>query len=252
MGSPRIKQIDMSLDEDSNKKTKSKEKKVAEKVDDNQEVSTEKEAGGAKPKEVKERSKQYKRVRGLVDRTKLYGLTEAVEMLKKTSYSKFAGTVVADIVVKDDKLTAELTFPHSTGKQRKVEVVTEALLKKIEAGEIDFDVLIAQPEQMKDIAKLAKVLGPKGLMPNPKNGTITKDPEKRKKELEGGKMMVKTEKKAPLMHVVVGKTDMKEKELTENITVLIMALNAKRMVKLVLSSTMSPGIKVDLAEFQKA
>jgi large subunit ribosomal protein L1 len=105
---------------------------------------------------------------------------------------------------------------------------------------------------MKKLNKFAKILGPKGLMPNPKNGTLTDDPKKRKKELESGKTQVKTESKAPLMHVVIGKTSSDSKKLSENLNALVTAVDPKRIKKLTLASTMSPGIKVELSNLQKA
>lgn len=200
----------------------------------------------------KSRSKTYVAARRHVDRTKNYPLKKAVELVKSTSYSKFDGTVTADVIVKDENLRLEMAFPHQTGKQVKVAVADDALLEKVGKGEIDFDILLATPQMMPKIAKVARVLGPKGLMPNPKNKTVTDNPEKRKKELEAGKQEVKTERKAPLMHVRVGKTGQPEKELKENVEALIKAVGAKKMVKLTLAATMSPGIKVDLSEFQVA
>jgi large subunit ribosomal protein L1 len=120
------------------------------------------------------------------------------------------------------------------------------MLAQIEAGTIDFDILITEPHFMPKLAKHARVLGPKGLMPNPKNGTITPNPEIKKKELESGKMTIRTEKKAPLMHVTLGKTSMETKDLVENLNALIAALGPKA-VKLTLAASMSPSVKVALA-----
>jgi large subunit ribosomal protein L1 len=103
---------------------------------------------------------------------------------------------------------------------------------------------------MPKLAKHARVLGPKGMMPNPKNATVTTEPEKRQKELEGGKTTLKSEKKSPLMHVILGKTNQPDKELIANTQHLIKAVGGKKILKLTLSATMSPGIKVDLSEFQ--
>jgi large subunit ribosomal protein L1 len=124
--------------------------------------------------------------------------------------------------------------------------VDEALIKKIEAGEINFDVLITEPRYMPQLAKFAKVLGPKGLMPNPKNGTVTANPELKKQELEGGKITIKGEKKAPLMHVSLGKTSAETKALVENLQALETALRGK-LLKMSISATMSPSVKVTLS-----
>lgn len=203
-----------------------------------------------KPKKSRTHSQTYRAVYHLVDRTKNYPLTEAISLVQKVSYTSFPGTITADLVVKDQKVSAQVTFPHSTGQSRRVVIATDTLLKQIEAGQIDFDVLIATPAMMDKIAKLAKILGPKGLMPNPKNQTVTTDPEKRQKELEAGQITLKTEKKAPLMHVTLGKTNFKASELVANTESLIKALNPKKILKLTLSATMSPGVKVDLSPYQ--
>lgn len=204
----------------------------------------------AKPatKKVHVRSNKYHAAKAKVDRTKTYPMLQAAELAVKTSYTKFVGTVIADLVVKDDKVSAEITFPYSTGKTTRVAIVTDELLTKIEAGTIEFDVLVAHPSFMPKIARLAKILGPKGLMPNPKNGTVTTDPEKRAKELEGGKTTIKTERKAPLIHAVIGKANQSTKELAANGEALIKAIGAGKVLKMVLSSTMGPGIKVDLSK----
>lgn len=208
-------------------------------------------AEGKKPKaRSKPRSKKYTASRRLVDRTKTYSVKQATELVAKTSYSRFPGTVVADLVTRDAKVQASVKFPHSTGRSIRVAIVSEALLKDIEAGQLDFDVLVTKPEFMPKLAKFAKILGPKGLMPNPKNQTITPDPEKRQKDLQGGQITVKTEKKAPLMHVVIGKTDLGPDKLKANLETLIKAVGPRKISKLTLSPTMGPGIKVDLTPFQ--
>ena len=199
-------------------------------------------------KKVHIRSKKYHAAKARVDRTKNYPLAQAAELVVKTSYSKFTGSVVADLIVKDEKVSAEITFPFSTGKTVRVAIATDELLAKVEAGSIDFDVLVTHPSFMPKIARLAKILGPKGLMPNPKNGTVSPDPEKRAKELAGGKLTVKTERKAPLMHIIVGKTNQEAKELAANVETLIKAIGVTKISKLTLSATMSPGVKVDLSK----
>lgn len=194
----------------------------------------------------KERGRRYKYARSLVDRTKTYPIEQAIELVKKTGVARFDGTISAHLNLTEEKVTADVAFPHPTGKTTTVVIATDAVLKKVEAGKIGFDVLLATPAQMPKITKVAKILGPKGLMPNPKNGTITDDPAKRKKELEGGKTQVKTEGKAPLMHVVIGKASFDDKKLSENITALISAVGQTKIKKLTLASTMGPGIKVDI------
>lgn len=199
-------------------------------------------------KAKKVRSKRYQAVRAQLDKSKFYKTEEAVELVKKLSYSNFVGSVEAHVIVREVGSSVDLTLPHSTGKSVKVAIADAALLTDIEAGKLDFDILLAHPEFMPKLAKLARVLGPKGLMPNPKNGTLTPNPELKKKELEAGKFTLKTEKKAPLMHLVIGKTDMSVAELGENIEALLKALKGK-VLKLSISPSMGPGIKV-LVEYK--
>lgn len=200
----------------------------------------------AKPKKEKTRSAKYLAARSQVDKTKLYDPFAAIEMVKRLSYSKFDGTISAHIVVKEAGSSFDLSLPHSTGKKVTVAIADDALLKEIEEGNINFDVLVASKEFMPKLTKFARVLGPKGLMPNPKNGTLTSNPEAAKKQLEAGKMTVKTEKKAPLMHITVGKVSMDTKDLVENIQTILNELKT-RAVKMSIAASMSPGVKVDIS-----
>ncbi len=201
----------------------------------------------AKPKKVRNRSAKYVAVRSQIDRTKKYDPFAAVELVKKLSYSSFDGTLTAHVVVKETGMTAALTLPHATGKDVKVAIVDDALLKEIEAGKIDFDVLISTPQFMPKLAKLAPVLGPKGLMPNPKNGTLTPNPEAAKKKLEAGTVTLKTEKKAPLMHIRMGKVGMETKQLVENLEAILKSLTGK-LDRLTIAASMSPGVKVEVSK----
>lgn len=229
-------------------------------------LSKEVESGSAGPKKAKEtpekknkvsnlakklkakkgRSRRYRLIRTKVDRTQTYPLKKAITLLLSISNTKFTGSIEANFILKESGQKFEISFPYSTGKTKKVAIATDELLKKIEAGKIDFDCLIASPEIMPKLAKLAKILGPKGLMPNPKDGTISPDPEKLKKQLESGKTILKSEKKAPLLHTVVGKTNQSQKQIEENILKLINTIGTQNITKLTISSSMSPGIKIDL------
>lgn len=191
------------------------------------------------------RSKKYVSARSLVDKTKQYDAFAAVELVKRLSYSKFDGTISADILVKEVGSQVDVAFPHSTGKVLRVAIADDSVIADIEAGNINFDVLVTAPAMVPKLAKFARTLGPRGLMPNPKNGTITPNPEQKKKELESGKTTLKTEKKQPVMHISLGKASMETKALVENVTALIEALGTKA-VRLSLSSSMSPSVKVKI------
>lgn len=199
-----------------------------------------------KAREPKQRSGKYNKVRSQVDKTRLYDAFSAIELIKRLSYSKFDGTITAHGQLRETGEKAEIVFPHSTGQSVTVAIADDKLLKDIEAGVIEFDILISTPDMMPKLAKHARVLGPKGLMPNPKNGTIVTDPEKAKKSFEKGKILVKTEKKAPLIHVAIGKTTMETKALVENLQALTKAFKGK-LLKLTLAASMSPGVKVEIA-----
>lgn len=199
----------------------------------------------AQVKSARGRSGKYQAVRAKVDKTKFYDLPEAVELVKKLAYSTFPGSVEAHVEAKTTGLSKEITFPHSTGKSVTVAILDDSLLEQISQGQTNFDVLLATPDQMGKLTKHAKLLGPKGLMPNPKNGTLTAEPEAKKKELEAGKIMIKTEKKAPLFHLVVGKTSQSDEEVVANVEHLLRVLGTE-VKKLSLSASMGPGVKVQV------
>lgn len=190
------------------------------------------------------RSSKMKSAKMQVDRTKFYDVDEAAELVKKTNVARFNATVTLHLNLKEKLSRVEVTFPHSTGVTKKVAIVTDELLKEIEKGDLNFDILVATPAMMPKLTKYARVLGPKGLMPNPKTGTITDNPEAKKKELEGGRTIVAGESKYPLMHAVVGKVEQPAEELAANVQALIEAVKTKNVLKATLAATMSPGVKI--------
>lgn len=189
------------------------------------------------------RSKKYVEARAKVDRNKLYLPKEAISLAKSTSISKFEGTLELHLVVKKEGLSAGVVFPHQSGRAKKVEVADESTIKKLESGKVDFDVLLATPEMMPRLVPFARLLGPKGLMPNPKTGTLIKDIKDADK-FNTSKVTIKTEKAAPLIHTVVGKLTMKPEELLENLEAILNAVNKKQIVKAYLKATMGPSVKV--------
>ena len=204
----------------------------------------------------KVRSKNYQIVAKIVDKNKKYSLNEALELLERLKRSKFDETVELHINTTETGLSGSITLPHGTGKVIRVaiadpstgsgQVQFEQLLRQIESGKIEFDVLVATPGAMPKLARVAKILGPKGLMPNPKNGTLTKDPEKLALSFAKGQINFKTEAKTPIMHLAVGKMSFGGKKLSENIQSLTDAIRKEKIISLTLKSTMSPGIKLDL------
>ncbi|MFH1601516.1 MAG: hypothetical protein ABIB61_00995 [Candidatus Shapirobacteria bacterium] len=191
----------------------------------------------------KSRGKLYKEVLAKVDKNKLYSLKEAIKLTKDTSISKFVGNLEAHLVVDKIGDFGELKLPHFQAKEKKIALVDAKTITKIKESKIDFDVLLASPAEMKILVPLARILGPKGLMPNPKNGTLVKDPAKAVKNWGQKGIDLKTEKKAPVVHSVLGKLDQKDEELIANVEELIRAIGRDKIKKITLTSTMGPGIK---------
>lgn len=209
------------------------------------------EAAGPRPANKRHAFKNGKAIRAAkskVDPQKKYEIGDAVKLVKSGNITKFVSTVTLhlNLIAKDAPTRVELTFPHMAGTAKKVAIVTDDLLVQIEKGKIEFDILVTSPAFMPKLAKYAKVLGPKGLMPSPKAGTVTPDPEKKAKEFAAGKTVVKAEAKFPLMHVTIGKVDQKDEELIANIKALFDAVKLKNVTKATLASTMSPGVKLQL------
>ena len=221
------------------------------------------------------RGKKYSEAFKLVDRQTRYALIDAVELVKKTSYAKFDATVEVAFRLNLDPRKAEqnlrgaVSLPHGTGKEVRVLVITRGekaklaleagadyagdvdYLDKIKSGWFEFDVIIATPDMMGELGKLGRILGPKGLMPNPKTGTVTQDVEKTVKEFKAGKVEYRVDKVGNIQ-VPVGKVSFDNVKLSENIqTVYRQLMRVKPqtikgvyMQNVTLSSTMGPGVKV--------
>ncbi|MBI3443256.1 hypothetical protein HY008_01160 [Candidatus Woesebacteria bacterium] len=212
-------------------------------------IKIEKEIGKKEEKKIKKikvRGKKYKFSKAKIDSNKIYPLNQAIILVKETSYSKFDGTVELHLVVKKTGISANVKLPYSAGREKKIEIADEETVKKIEAGKIDFDVLLAKPDMMPKLVPFARILGPRGLMPNPKNGTLIKS-EKEADKFKGGSFSLRTEKDAPLIHTVVGKVSQKDQELIENAKAILAALGDKQIVRGFVKSTMSPSVKISLS-----
>lgn len=190
--------------------------------------------------------KKYSSNSSLIDKNKSYKLDDAVKILKGFKVSKFDETVELHLNVKEEGISGTLSLPHGTGKEVRVKIADEALIEEIAKGKIDFDVLVASPSLMPQLAKVAKVLGPRGLMPNPKNGTVTDDPKPLMEKLSKGQIRFKTESKAPVIHLSVGKVSFDADKLSENISTVISSVGTNKISKVTLKSTMSPGIRISL------
>jgi large subunit ribosomal protein L1 len=191
------------------------------------------------------RSHRYQQAKAkLADES--YALTEAVKILKEISQVRFDPSVELHLNLSVDKVAGEVQLPHGTGKTLRVEIASEKTLVKLNDNRIDFDVLIAAPAMMPQLAKYAKILGPKGLMPNPKNGTITPDPEAAAKKFSGGLIHYKSEPKAPLMHLVIGKLSFKDDQLIANLKAIIASVKPSNIAAAYLCSSMSPSVKLEI------
>jgi large subunit ribosomal protein L1 len=224
------------------------------------------------------RGKKYIEAAKLVDRTKAYAIDEAIELVKKTNTAKFDATVEVafrlgvDPKKADQQIRGAVVLPHGTGKVQRVLVFAKGekakeaeaagadyvgdadYINKIQQGWFDFDVVVATPDMMGEVGKLGRILGPKGLMPNPKTGTVTFDVEKAVKEIKAGKVEYRVDK-AGNIHVPIGKVSFENQKLVENFqTIFEAVLKAKPaaakgtyMKNVTVTSTMGPGIKVDPA-----
>jgi large subunit ribosomal protein L1 len=222
--------------------------------------------------------KRYRQIRGAIDREAVYSPAQAVRMLKEAEGAKFDETVEVHMNLglnvrhAEEQLRGTLMLPHGTGREQRVAVFAEGekakeaqdagadvigsadLAKRVEEGFTDFDVAIATPDQMGNVGKLGRILGPRGLMPNPKTGTVTMDVAKAVREAKAGKLEYRTDRGANV-HVPIGKRSFDERQLVENYAALIdeivrakpASAKGRYIKKITLASTMGPGIHVDPA-----
>lgn len=191
-------------------------------------------------------SKRHKENLTFVSKNQSYSLDQAIEALKKFKKSKFDETVELHINTKEKGISGQVVLPHGTGKTLRIKVADDTILAEVEKGKINFDVLVAHPSMMPKLAKVARVLGPRGLMPNPKNGTIAENTDEAVKKLSGGQISYKTESSAPVIHAIVGKVSFEDKKLSENIKTFLGSVGIANIKTATLKSTMSPGIKLSV------
>jgi len=222
--------------------------------------------------------KKYRNARAQIDRERVYSPVEAIRLLKSFDGTKFDETVEVhfrlglNVRHAEEQLRGTLMLPHGTGKEARVAVFAEGekakeaqdagadvvgsadLAKRVEEGFTDFDVAIATPDQMGNVGKLGRILGPRGLMPNPKTGTVTMDVAKAVRDAKAGKLEYRTDRGANV-HVSIGKTSFDERQLVENYAALVdeivrakpAAAKGRYIRQITLTSTMGPGIHVDPA-----
>lgn len=238
-GGARMKQVEVS--EEALKKME-KAKGILEKEPEVKKVGV----GHARPVRKKVRGKNYQAARKRIDKNKKYDVKTAISLLKKIKFTKFNETVELHINVTEANLKGEVMLTHGTGKETRVAIVDDKILAEIEKGNLKFNVLITHPSYMPKLVRFAKILGPKGLMPNPKTGTISDKPEEAAKKFKSGLIRFKTEAKFPIIHQSVGKLSFKDEALVENITVFLNAVGKSKIESAYLKSSMSPAIKLDI------
>lgn len=224
---------------------------------------------------MRTRSRRYNEAFKLVDIKKAYTLKDAISLLKKLPVTKFDASLSVDFHLNIDPkkpeqmLRGTVILPHGTGKKIRIAVFAkgeeekiakdagadivgaEELIAKVGTGQIDFDCAVATPEMMKELSKLGKVLGPRGLMPSPKTGTVTNDVAKAISELKKGKVEYKTDKQCGI-HIAIGKMSFSEEQLFENANKVISTVVAAKPATIKgifvksagISSTMNPGLKL--------
>ena len=221
--------------------------------------------------------KKYTEAAKLVDRERAYSPAEAAQLAKETSVVQFDASVEVHLRLgvdprhADQMVRGTVVLPHGTGKVVRVvvfaqaekaqealragadEVGSEDLVKKIEAGWLEFDVALATPDMMGQVGRLGKILGRRGLMPNPKSGTITFDLERAVREVKSGRVEFKVDK-AGIVHVAIGKVSFEADQIAENLAVLVDSINRAKpsgakgafLRTLTIATTMGPGIRVDI------
>ncbi|MDF1586371.1 50S ribosomal protein L1 [Marinimicrococcus flavescens] len=222
--------------------------------------------------------KRLKAAQGLVDRERLYPVGEAVQTIRQACKAKFDETIEVSLALgvdprhADQMVRGTVNLPHGTGKTVRVAVFArgdkaeeataagaevvgaEDLAEKVQAGEINFDRVIATPDMMPLVGRLGRVLGPRGLMPNPKLGTVTPNVREAVEAVKGGQVQFRVEK-AGLIHAGVGKASFDEQKLVENVKALVEAVNRAKpsgakgtyLKRANMSSTMGPGVKLEIA-----
>jgi len=218
-----------------------------EKIESKEEIKTEVKKKVKKPENryLFTRGKKYLEVKSFVNKNQKYSLPEAISLVKKTSYSAFDGTVEAHFNVTEKGARGIVSLPHGTGRQIRVKIADEALIADLEkGGKIDFDILVSSPDLMPKLAKVAKILGPRGLMPNPKTGTIGPDLERLALSLSKGQIQWKTEATAPIVHTVIGKVSFESKKLEENFTTLTKSIGKDKILSVFIKATMGPSVEV--------
>lgn len=197
--------------------------------------------------------KKYRSVKEKIEIDKIYEPDEAIDLVKETSITKFDATI--DLHLKIDKkienLRGVVNLPAGSAKEKKVLEVTEKnveeIIEKVKAGKAEFDIMLATPSVMPKLASLAKILGPKGLMPNPKNGTVTENISEAAKEFRGGKIEFKADK-GNNIHISLGRVSFDHDKLKENLDAVLAAVPIGKVLSAHLTTSMGPSIRIKIGK----
>lgn len=285
MGTTRVKVVDLSSEQAEVKTSKKHAAKIKPQVETKEETAKETQVKSAPetvepqkeksavPRTIKSNSlrhsgKKYKSAAEKIEKDKVYSQDEAIRLLMEISLTKFDPTVEVHLNVNEKNLRGQVNFPHPIGPKKarrflvfapnfetdnkNVIIATENSISEIAEGKLkpvkDFDVVIASASSMPKLVKIAKILGPSGLMPNPKNGTITNNPQGLIEEKVSDAFEFRSDPTAPIIHVKLGKLSFQETKINDNLKALITAVGPAKIKKATLKTTMSPGIRIDVAQ----
>lgn len=232
-------------------KAELKEAKAEEKKSVSKKASLDKKVEEEKRRAPKH-GKKYRDALKAIDKNKAYPILDAIKIAKKSSKVKFDATVEIHVKVesKMENIRGSINLPGGVAKQKKILKVTEKNVEQIKsdvkAGKTDFDIMIADQKIMPKLAPLAKILGPKGLMPNPKSGTVVDDVDKAEKEFMGGKVEYKADK-GNVVHLAVGKVSYDDKKIADNIESLLNALPENKIDSIYLATSMGPSVRISIS-----
>lgn len=283
MGTTRVKVVDLSSENTEVKASRKHAAKIKPQIkesnveEEKAEVKTEESEQVETPSAKKAQAKtskgktskhhqgaNYQKALKAIDATKAYSAKEAYKLLEETSFTKFDPTVEIHINVSEKNLRGKVSFPHPIGPKKEKRFLVFAkfksdsknvisgsaeTVKEIEEGRLkpvrDFDVVIASAEFMPQLVKIAKVLGPAGMMPNPKNGTITSNPQSLIEGKDSDAYEFRSDPLAPVIHAKLGKLSAKEAAINENLKALILAIGTSKIKRVILTTSMGPGIQLD-------
>lgn len=261
MGKTKIKKIEEITEASSQEVVADKPVVEAEETKTEVKETAKKEKKSKASKKVKKvRSKKYQTALEKIEKNQKLAVLEAVKQAAENSITKFEGTIEAHINTNAKNLRGLVNMPFAQGKKLRIlafgetadksgaDIIgTDETIASIDKGKIDFDVVVTTPAWMPKLAKVARILGPRSLMPNPKNGTISENLEKAVADLQGGKTEYKTEKDGQVIHLSVGKASQKPEEIVANIKAIYNTVGRSKVKKISLSPTMGPSVKVDLS-----